>query len=351
MRRSAYLASFLLGLALGPVASLDSAGEQLADAFAANRLLGRGMNFGNALEAPREGEWGLTLREDYFRAIKEAGFDAVRVPISWSSHAAKEPPFTIDPAFVKRIDWVIDQALSRKLHAVINVHHYEELYRDPDKHLPRFLALWRQIAARNRDRPDSLFFELLNEPHDKMTDERWAQVIPQVLGVIRESNPRRMVIVGPGNWNSLDHLNKLRLPEQDRRLIVTFHYYSPYHFTHQGAPWSAASAKWKGTTWTGRPAEQEALHKDFAKAAAWGKQYHRPMYLGEFGAYSAAAMDSRARWTRAVVQEAQRLGMSWAYWEFAAGFGAYDAPAHTWRQPLLQALLGPDPREPQRGVR
>jgi endoglucanase len=316
--------------------------DQQEEAFAANRLLGRGINLGNGLEAPREGEWGLKLEAEYFRSIKQAGFDSVRIPIRWSAHAQKEPPFTIAPVFFQRIDWAIEQALSRKLAAVINVHHYEELSSDPDKHLPRLMALWRQIASRYRNQPDQLFFELLNEPHGKLTDERWQQMVPALLAAIRETNPRRIIIVGPGHWNNLDHLNKLQLPEQDRRLIVTIHYYSPFQFTHQGAPWVSGSAKWKGKTWMDTPEERDSLRKDFQKAAVWAKQRRRPLYLGEFGTYVAAGMASRARWTRVVAREAERLGMSWAYWEFAAGFGAYDRDAHAWRQPLLRALVEAD---------
>jgi endoglucanase len=309
------------------------------DAFAANRRLGRGINLGNALEAPREGAWGLTLRAEHFERIKEAGFASVRVPVRWSAHAAEQPPYAIDADFFKRVDWVIDQALSRGLVAVINAHHYDELYRDPDGHLPRFLALWRQIAGRYRDRPADLLFEILNEPHDRLTDERWQQMFPQLLAAIRASNPERVVILGPGHYNNLKSLDKLRLPEEDRRLIATFHYYSPFEFTHQGASWVKGSQKWNGKAWEGTPKEREALQKDFERAAAWAKEHRRPLYLGEFGAYSQADMASRARWTRAVVREAQRHGMSWAYWEFASGFGAYDLQARAWRQPLLRALL------------
>ena len=81
------------------------------------------------------------------------------------------------------------------------------------------------------------------------------------------------------------------------------------------------------------------LAKDFEKAAAWGKKNNRPMYLGEFGAYSAADMDSRAAWTRAIAQEAQKHGFGFAYWEFCSGFGAYDPTADAWRGPLKSALL------------
>ncbi len=63
------------------------------------------------------------------------------------------------------------------------------------------------------------------------------------------------------------------------------------------------------------------------------------MFLGEFGAYEVADMESRARWTRFIVQEAEKHGFSWAYWEFCSTFGAYDTKAKAWRQPLKAALL------------
>jgi len=326
------------GLLWGPRAARPADGEK--DAFSYNRLLGRGVNMGNALEAPREGAWGFTLKAEYFGLVKHAGFDAVRIPIRWSAHAAEQPPFTIDPAFFKRVDWAVDQALSRGLVAVINVHHYEEMFVDPARHLPRLAALWKQIARHYRKQPDRLFFELLNEPHGALTSERWQKMVPRLLAAVRESNPRRIVIVGPGQWNNPHELDKLSLPRGDQRLIVTFHYYSPMEFTHQGADWVPGSQKWKGTTWKDTPRERDALRKDIGRAAAWGKKHHRPLFLGEFGSYSGADMDSRARWTRAVAQEAEKHGMSWSYWEFGSGFGVYDPRARAWHEPLLEALVG-----------
>jgi endoglucanase len=309
------------------------------DAFAVNRLLSPGINLGNALEAPREGEWGMTLKEEYFAAIAQAGFKGVRIPIRWSTHAAAQPPYTIDPPFFERIDWAIEQAVSRKLAVVINVHHYGEMDTEPDKHLPRLKGLWKQIAERYRKQSEQVVFEILNEPHDKLTDELWQESFPQLLAIIRESNPNRFVIVGPGHWNNIDHLDKLSLPEIDQRLIATVHYYSPFEFTHQGAQWVPESARWKGRKWTGSDGELAALRRDLQKAADWGRRNNRPIYLGEFGAYQAADMSSRAAWTAAVSREAEKLGMAWCYWEFGSGFGAYDRETNQWREPLLEALL------------
>ena len=72
------------------------------DAFKMNQLLGRGINMGNALDAPNEGEWGFTLEEKYFQAAKDAGFNSVRIPVRWSAHALAEPPYTIDPNFYEK---------------------------------------------------------------------------------------------------------------------------------------------------------------------------------------------------------------------------------------------------------
>ena len=138
---------------------------KVADPFEQNRRLGRGVNLGNALEAPQEGEWGVTLREEYFQLIKDAGFDAVRIPIRWSAHAAPTAPYTIDASFFERVDWAVDQAFSRGLLVVVNVHHYEEIMQDPQEHRERFLALWEQIADHYRAYPADLLFEVLNEPN------------------------------------------------------------------------------------------------------------------------------------------------------------------------------------------
>jgi endoglucanase len=162
-----------------------------------------------------------------------------------------------------------------------------------------------------------------------------------LLAVVRSTNPRRAVIVGPGEWNGIQQLGKLRLPESDRALIATVHYYQPFHFTHQGAPWMQGSDQWTDTSWTGTPEERQAIADALQIAARWGREHNRPIYLGEFGAYNKAPLEQRALWTRAVAGEAEKLGMSWSYWEFCSGFGAFDPEARRWRPELLDALIGP----------
>jgi endoglucanase len=303
------------------------------------RLIERGINLGNALDAPTEGSWGVTLKAEYFETIAKAGFTSVRLPIRWSAHASTHPPYIIAPDFFARVDWAVGQALARKMSTIIDMHHYVELDDDPEAQLTRLIALWDQIGVHYRNFPEKLFFELVNEPSGQLTDERWQQMFPRLLQTVRKTNPVRMIIIGPSYWNSLDHLDHLHLPDQDKNLIATFHYYDPIRFTHQGASWVSGAEQWKNITWMGTAEERETLKRDFEKAADWGRANQRPLYLGEFGSFQSADMDSRARWTNAVAREAEKHGINWAYWEFCSSFGAYDARTNIWRRPLLEALI------------
>ncbi len=311
----------------------------ILDPFEINRELGRGINLGNALEGPSEGDWGVVLEEEFFDLIADQGFDSVRIPIRWSAHAEKAAPYTIDPKFFERIDWTVENALDRDLAVVINFHHYEEIFTDPTGHEERFLALWAQVADHFRDAPPELVFEILNEPHDALTPDRWNDLLVKALVVIRETNQGRIVMIGPGQWNAISGLKSLQLPEDDKNLIVTVHYYLPFEFTHQGAEWANGSDAWLGVTWDGKPGQQYLLRADLNLAAKWGKANNRPIYLGEFGAYNKADMESRARWTNFVARTAEEFDFSWGYWEFCAGFGIYNQATKTWNEPLVEALI------------
>ncbi len=313
--------------------------ETPPDAFTQNARLGRGVNLGNALEAPNEGEWGVTLKSEYFDWIKSAGFNSVRIPIRWSAHALAAAPYTISESFLRRVDWAVSEAFARQLAVVINMHHYEEIMADPAGHKARLLAIWEQLARHYRNHSSQLFFELLNEPNANLTPALWNQYLQDALALIRQTNPTRTIVVGPGFWYNLSALSSLALPADDDHLIVAVHYYNPFNFTHQGAEWVPGSEAWLGTPWLGTPAEQQAIVREFATIASWGTTHNRPMNIGEFGAYSRADMDSRARWTAFVARTAEANNISWHYWEFISGFGVYNAAANDWNYPLLAALI------------
>jgi endoglucanase len=303
------------------------------------RVLGRGINFGNALEAAAEGEAGFRLERRYFEMVKAVGFDTLRLPVRWSPHIGGAPPYEIDRSFLDRVDWAIDAALGAGLKTVVNWHHYPELCEGFAGHEERFLAVWRRLAEHFSGLAEDVYFELLNEPY-AMTPESWNSLLARALAVVRGSNPGRGVIVGPVDWNNIGSLGVLEIPPDDN-VVVTVHYYSPMEFTHQGAHWVSDRDLPEGTRWNIEDGGPAVAH-DLDQAAAWARQRGLPLFIGEFGAYEKAVMGDRAAWTKCVRTEAERRGASWAYWDFGTDFGAYDCRADRWRLPLKEALLGRD---------
>lgn len=323
------------------MSSTDDPLNNVPDVNKQNRKISRGINLGNALEAPIEGEWGVMLKDDYFRVIKEKGFNSVRIPIKWSAHTTDKAPYVIDSLFFQRIDWAVNQALSKGLSVIINLQHYDELMQDPAKHKERFLAIWNLISEHYQSYSADLFFEVLNEPNNQLTSSLWNEYLDEAISLIRKKNPFRTIIAGPASWNSMDYLNSLYLPTKDKNIIVTYHYYNPMQFTHQGTAWVTGSEEWLGNTWLGTYEQMNSIIQDFDKTLLWSKLSGRPIYMGEFGTYYRADMGSRAKWTSFIARQAEQRGFSWAYWEFCAGFGVYDPVKNEWIEPLLNALIPP----------
>lgn len=200
--------------------------------------LGKGVNFGNMLEAPYEGAWGLFVEPEFFTRVVDAGFDHIRIPVDWTMHAQTDAPYTVDPEFFARIDEVLAMAEAINVKVILNDHYHDELHEDPVAERPRFLAIWDQIATRYADKGDWLLFEILNEPHGAFTEtpELWNAMYLETLEVIRATNPTRRVVIGPVHFNSLNRLEQLEVPD-DPNVITSIHYYEPFLFTHQGAPW------------------------------------------------------------------------------------------------------------------
>jgi endoglucanase len=304
-------------------------------AFEQNKRLGRGINI-----LGYDPIWKSTkdarFQEGYFQLIRDAGFDHVRINLHPFRDATADGD--ISGGYWKTLDWTIQHALDNKLAVILDFHEFLEMAKAPMAKKEQYLAVWRQIARRYKDAPNEVFFEILNEPNGDLTPSLWNQWLREALAIIRQTNPNRTVIVGPGHWNSIDLLEELDLPQSDQNLILTVHYYNPFAFTHQGAPWTEYKDK-IGVIWKGDEQERRVILRDFDRAQAWATQHRRPLYLGEFGVYDKADMPSRVRYLGFVAREAERRGWSWAYWQFDSDFVLYDVPNGRWIRPLLEALI------------
>jgi endoglucanase len=328
--------AFVCGVAIAP-GFCQATGVEAKEAEAQNQRLGRGVNilgYDPIWDAFARGRF----KQRYFRMIHDGGFATVRVNLYPYRHMGAAPDFALSNSWWQTTEWIVTNALAAKLNVILDFHEYEITGKDAAGNQAGFFAFWRQVAPHFRNAPDNLFFEILNEPNNKMTPELWNQCLLEALAIIRKSNPTRTVVVGPAVYNSIDHLDELRLPESDRNLIVTVHYYKPMAFTHQGAPWVRPMHQ-LGAVWQGTPEERAAIDADFNKAQAWAEQHHRPIFLGEFGAYDKGEMASRARWTDYVARSAERRGWSWAYWQFDSDFVVYDVEKEQWVEPIHGALI------------
>jgi endoglucanase len=330
----------------------------------------KGINLGNCLDAPSEGAWGTMISAKHFEMAAAAGLDHVRLPSRFSTPERSDvkPPFAIKEEFFKRVDWAIEQALSRKLSIIVDVHHFEDMNKDPLGHKERLFAFWRQISERYAKRGPEVAFEILNEPTEKLEPRLLNEITKEVIKIIRVKNPKRLIIANSYFWANARRLAELDLPK-DANVIASFHHYEPILFTHQGASWMEPHYQTRGVLFPGPPptplvpvATTEAWVNDWFKAynekpaattpsgppavfeymdfaTKYVKATGKRVYLGEFGAIENADTQSRENYVWLVRTEAERRGFGWAYWDDGGSFKAMNPVAGNWNEGLRKALL------------
>lgn len=339
-------------------------------AIAVNKMLGHGINFGNSwdsgidpqkkCEEGKENDWCYTegkvydyldekwnnpIDDEWFKIAKDAGFQSIRLPVRWNQTALQEPPYTIQAERVAGVKHHIDVANSLGMPVVINQHHFNELYENPDKYLPQFYAIWEQIAEEFKDYSnDSLVFEVLNESRGK-SDKILAQMTDSAIKIIRKTNPGRTIMIDPGNYGKFDLMGDFA-DIKDSNIIIDGHYYEPYSYSHQGHN-GACGSLWKPIDQTAALSIVADLknYVQLAKKTFPGKNgTYAPLYIGEFGASSACEAEgvddeNRSYYIKAIVEVANQLGYTWAIWGFTGvQFDIYDKGAGGWYPKILEVL-------------
>lgn len=282
--------------------------------------MGRGINLGNVLQAPVEGNWSSAATEKYFMDVASAGFTNVRIGMDFfgertpektdaysplddgSEYSGSSSDYNVSTAYLDRVQTVIDWALNQSLIVVLDFHgsdlKNEFLYTFDDQKsqythpnsakrladLDKFYSIWSQIADRFKNHSDDLIFEILNEPYFEVSDTEMNQINQEVISIVRmsgENNNKRKIIVTGGSQNS--YLSPTTIAESifqnDFYLIATFHYYRPFSFT------KSSSEGYTDFEW-GSVADKNTVTNEFQTVLDWANEFSPPaaIYLGEFGA-------------------------------------------------------------------
>lgn len=316
-------------------------------AFERNKRLGHGINLNNVVDG--NSHMGNPPDQPFTdfdaKRIADAGFKSVRLATCWVKHSEPTAPYTIDPEFFKKVDGIVDLCLKHGLAVSIDVHYYPYINMtnpDPvltfDENIDRLSYLWEQIADHYKDYSNDLvFFDLLNEPAPTLDVDRYNDMIANLIGVVRKTNPDRTILIGTPSLGQHWTIGELRFPENEWNIIAECHYYLPHTFTHQGLGY-AGVADVHGTKWTGTDAERAPILKDFAYLAKWSKMQNRPVNIGEFGVNDEADLESRARYLKFMRDNIDANGMSFHLWGYRECFHIMDLNTGTWEETAIKAL-------------
>ena len=332
-----------------------------------------GWNLGNTFDASDcnvqdemdyEKAWcGTYTTIEDIAAVKAAGFQTVRIPVSWHNHVDEN--FRISKAWLTRIKEVVDWCLACDLHVIVNTHHdnAEEYYYPDTAHLESskayLSAVWSQLGKAFRDYDDRLILESMNEPRLVGTNYEWIldesspqgkdavaciNILNQLfVDTIRSSGGGNVTryLLCPGYAASADGAlaDGFALPEDaQNRVIVSVHSYTPYDF----------ALNTKGTDAFDRKNPSDSNPVLMIMDDLYGKFVMNgiPVLLGEFGALNKDNLEARIDYTAFYVAAARAHGMTCCWWDnnsFAGSgenFGLLFRKTATYNYPdIVKAML------------
>jgi Endoglucanase len=332
MRNNTLKTLLLYGITLFATGSLQA---QLTPQQAV-KLMPRGINIGNSLDAPNgETTWGnQAITEAQFEDYQSAGFNCIRIPVTWEKHISSSAPYTVDATFMKRVEQVVNWGLKHKLIIILNAHHEEFIKKYyTDASIARFDSLWSQVATRFRNHPDSLLFEIINEPNP-LSESSTNALNARTLSTIRKTNPTRIVFFSGYLWSNSPELLKAVIPSTtDKYLFGYYHSYDPWPFGLEGT----------GTY--GSDAQLSATEQKFKDVAGWSTRNNIPVNLGEFGFVKACEYNSRMCAYGTDVAMAIKYGVPFQAWDDGGYFTIYNRKNRTWNE-IKDILIYVRPESP-----
>lgn len=350
--------------------------------------MGAGWNLGNQLESalngtPSETNWGNpVINEDLIKAVKNAGFKSIRIPVSYLSKIGSAPGYTIDSSWLNRIQQVVNMCINNGLYAIINMHGdgYNSIDggwllcngSDQTTIRAKYQACWEQIAARFKDYDEHLIFESMNEEFDgsySTPNSTYYSNINQLnqifVNTVRQTggnNDKRWLLL-PG-WNTdieyttgnygfqipSDNYLSSSVASGQKRIMISVHYYDPWDFCGER---SSSVTQWgPNATNSSKVAsygDVSYLITMFQKLYTSFTSQGYPVVIGEYGAIDKSVYDSvnttcRADFASKVCTYAKQYGCVPIWWDNGVtdtyGFALFNRNTYAvTQQSIIDAIM------------
>jgi len=343
---------------------------QLEDSLASTFVLHKGVNISHWLsQSDRRGG----ARDSFFTKsdvalIASFGYDHIRLPIDeeqmWDKQGNK-----VDTAFQllhNALQWCAEYKLRTvvDLH-ILRSHHFnaaeKPLWTDPAEQA-KFVNFWIQLSGELIKYPtDMVAYELMNEA---VADdpEDWNRLIDTTFKAIRNIEAYRNIVIGSNMWQSASTFDQLRVPSGDKHIVLSFHCYEPFLFTHHQASWTAIKDYKGAINYPGEIINKKNL-KGLSPELVKQLGYHRmvctrdtllqiiqepllkarelglPLYCGEFGCLPTVPRAARLQWYTDLRSLLDENNIGWANWDYKGGFGVVDGTQKP-DNDLIKALIG-----------
>ena len=305
----------------------------------------RGTNIAHWLsQSDRRGE----DREAFFTEkdilfIDSCGFDHIRLPIDevqlWDEAGKLD-----DEAFAllnNCMEWCRNAGLRVivDLH-ILRSHHFNEedkpLWTIPAEQ-DKFIGLWKDLSGFLHSWPTGMLaYEPMNEP---VADdpEQWNSLLSRLVDSLRQWEPERVLVIGSNRWQSAATFDKLRIPENDTNIILSYHFYEPFFLTHYQATWTYLKDFTGDVNYPGQivlnsniPEQQRVYDRDtlefmMQKPIKLADSLNLPLYCGEFGIYMNFFPAAKLAWYRDMISIFEEYGIAYANWNYKSeSFGMVD---------------------------
>jgi endoglucanase len=189
-------------------------------------------------------------KKDIFHKLalaKKLGFKTIGLPIAIDLFLSKDKK-SIPVARAQKLEKIFEYLEQNNMNLIVTYHFgvtrnlsEQEILSE----IERGKIVWSNIIALFKGKGyNNLYFGLYDEP--RTTNEVWEYVNKTLMQALRPLDQNRIWIIGSNNYMNVNAFEHLQPIPNDSKVLYTFHFYHPYIFTHQGAPWDKEKAYIKG---------------------------------------------------------------------------------------------------------